>query len=76
VGLPHKRCMGTDSLTTNTAYLPAALRPEDAAATLSVSTRTLREWRRTGYGPAWLQRGRVILYPRTGLTAWLEEVAA
>jgi hypothetical protein len=80
-GLPHKRCMGTNSTTVSTAYpsvpaAPVALRPEDAAVLISVSPRTLREWRRTGYGPRWLQRGRVVLYPVAGLTAWLEEEAA
>ena len=50
---------------------PAALRPDAAAAFLSLSTQRLAKWRLTGGGPKYCKVGRSILYRREDLEARL-----
>ena len=47
--------------------------PEEVAAILQVSLRTLAEWRRDGYGPPWskLRSRKIIRYNREKFDAWL-----
>ena len=53
---------GTDTLFT----------PEEAAAFLTLSVRTLEAWRRTGDGPTWVRIGlRRTAYPRSECEAWM-----
>lgn len=47
------------------------LTPKDVADILHVDTKTLANWRYLRRGPAYFKDGRVIRYPRAGLTAWL-----
>lgn len=49
------------------------LKPEEAAAFLRCSTRTLARWRAEGVGPPYHQRGARILYGVASLLSWLEE---
>ena len=53
-----------------------ALRPEEFAETLGVSTKTLLRWRTDGTGPKWIKRGKVILYPLGDILDWLKESGA
>jgi hypothetical protein len=48
-----------------------AMRPEAAAAFLSLSTQRLAKWRLSGGGPKYCKVGRSILYRRDDLEAWL-----
>ena len=50
---------------------PAAMRPDAAAAFLSLSTQRLANMRQLGGGPAFVKIGRSILYRRADLEAWL-----
>ena len=50
---------------------PAAMRPDAAAAFLSLSTQRLAKMRLTGGGPPYAKIGRSILYRRTDLESWL-----
>ena len=43
---------------------------DDVAAFLDVSTRTLYEWRRTGYGPRSRRVGRCLRYDPDEVRAW------
>lgn len=47
------------------------LTPDEAAAELEVSTRTLDRWRRLGEGPPLTKIGRRIYYRRPTLLVWL-----
>jgi excisionase family DNA binding protein len=48
------------------------LRPDEAAALLDYSCRTLATWRRRGHGPAFVRtEGRRIFYRRADVDAWL-----
>jgi len=52
---------------------PDAAYNENAAATfLSVTVRTLQEWRRLGIGPAYVKVARTVRYQRRALTAFME----
>jgi predicted site-specific integrase-resolvase len=43
----------------------------EQAERLGVTTRTLRRWRRAGYGPAVVRVGRFIYYSPEAERAWL-----
>jgi predicted site-specific integrase-resolvase len=46
--------------------------PEEVAAILQVSLRTLAEWRRDGIGPPWVAYSRkIVRYNREKFDAWL-----
>lgn len=57
---------------------PAALSPgtllesEDVAVILRTSELTLKNWRRDGVGPRWIESGKQRLYRAGDLAAWLE----
>lgn len=59
--------MTLDNSTLAAEWLP----PEDAAALLGVSLKTLQKWRCSGGGPAFAKFGRVIRYPRSELSDWM-----
>ncbi len=46
-------------------------RPKSAAAYTGMSERTLERMRQAGGGPEFAKQGRIILYPESGLDAWL-----
>jgi hypothetical protein len=50
---------------------PAAMRPDAAAAFLSLSTQRLAKLRLAGGGPPYVKIGRSVLYRREDLEAWL-----
>ncbi len=58
-----------------TADNSAALRPDVAAAYLSLSTQRLAKMRLTGEGPVYRKVGRSVLYLRSDLDAWLESLS-
>lgn len=45
--------------------------PEETAALLGVTTRTLAAWRKADTGPAFAKVGNAIRYPEEGLIDWL-----
>lgn len=52
--------------------MPELLKPESAARLLDVKTSTLKRWRRTNRGPAYIREGRIIRYSEDGLREWQE----
>lgn len=50
----------------------ALLKPEDAAAALSVTAATLANWRLRRSGPAFVRINRTVRYRREDLDAWIE----
>lgn len=58
-----------------TPNTPAAMRPDIAAAYLSLSTQRLAKWRLFGGGPTFIKAGRSILYRRDDLDAWLASLS-
>lgn len=50
------------------------LTPEQTAALLQVSPRTVEEWRRTRTGPPWRRMGRHVRYLRREVLAWFEDL--
>jgi len=60
--------------THNPAPSPAQvlLTEKDAAARLSLSTRTLQLWRRTGEGPSFIKMGAAVRYRPADVDAFLE----
>lgn len=50
------------------------LTPEQVAALLQVSPRTVEEWRRTRSGPPWRRMGRHVGYLRREVLAWFEDL--
>ncbi|TSD62415.1 helix-turn-helix domain-containing protein [Aeromicrobium piscarium] len=50
------------------------LTPEQVAALLQVSPRTIEEWRRTRIGPPWRRMGRHVRYLRREVLVWFEEL--
>jgi hypothetical protein len=46
-------------------------RPEELAADLGVSVRTLTDWRGKGEGPPHVKIGRQVFYPRIGFKDWV-----
>lgn len=69
--------MSTADLTKpNTPALqPLAVGDAEAARLLSVSTRTLFNWRTDGSGPRWVKVGGRVLYAVDELRRWLAEAA-
>ena len=68
------RIVGTAIMATDDTRPPLALRPREAARTLSVSPRTLWEWTRVGIIPCvrvGTGKRRTVLYPVADLQAWL-----
>lgn len=51
--------------------IPGLFAEKEEAERLSVTTRTLRRWRRIGYGPAVTKIGRFYFYTATAHEAWL-----
>lgn len=54
---------------------PAVLDSEQAAAYLSTSPATIREWRadrRNGFGPKFIRKGGFVRYRIVDLDAWLQ----
>lgn len=50
------------------------LTPEQTAALLQVSPRTVEEWRRTRTGPPWRRMGRHVRYLRREVLVWFEDL--
>ena len=49
------------------------LKPSEVADRLGISTHTLLEWRRNGFGPPWgRMRSNAIMYAESDLDAWWE----
>ncbi len=68
------RPVGTATMTPDSIQSHLALRPREAARTLSVSPRTLWEWTRVGIIPCvrvGTGKRRTVLYPVADLQAWL-----
>lgn len=49
------------------------LKPDEAAAFLRCSKRTLARWRAEGIGPQFYRRGAHIVYSAAALLSWLDE---
>jgi len=47
------------------------MREDPAAALLLLSVRTLQRWRVEGRGPRFLKLGKIVVYRRDDLEAWL-----
>lgn len=58
-----------------TLNAPAAMRPDDAAAYISLSVQRLAKLRLEGEGPVFLKVGRSVLYRRDDLDTWLRSRA-
>lgn len=56
------------------------LTPTEVAQLLKVSEKTLRKWRKQGYGPRWFKLGQArtssVRYRREAVNAYLDRVAA
>lgn len=50
------------------------LTPEQTAAMLQVSPRTVEEWRRTRTGPPWRRMRRHVRYLRREVLVWFEDL--
>lgn len=48
------------------------MKAQEAAPYICVKPDTLRVWRRRGRGPAYIKTGRLVLYRRSDLDAWLD----
>lgn len=48
---------------------------EEAARILGVSSRTLRNWRRDGYGPRVIAYGRRVLYSESAIDEWIDQMS-
>ena len=48
------------------------LSPDDLAADLKVSPRTLAKWRCNGRGPQYIRLGHAVRYRQQDVYAWLE----
>lgn len=55
-----------------TDKLPAYLRPAEAADIARTTIATLASWRCRNQGPAFVKRGKSVLYKTADLLAWLE----
>ena len=52
------------------------LTTDEVAAICRTTASTIRYWRYRGLGPPGFRAGRRVLYPRSGVVAWLEAQAA
>ncbi len=50
------------------------LETDDLAVLLRTSPVTLKNWRRDGIGPRWVEAGKQRLYRASDLVAWLDEM--
>src|SRR5450759_36672 len=48
------------------------LKPDEAAAVLGMSPKTLANWRVSGYGPPWARFGGSVRYDSVRLYQWME----
>lgn len=55
---------------------PALLTTDELAARLQVPTKTIRSWRRRGYGPRGIRVGRHVRYTPGAVSDWLATQAA
>jgi hypothetical protein len=55
----------------NVHILADFLDEDELSHQLNIGARTLREWRRTGRGPPFVQVGRRIVYRLESIRAWL-----
>lgn len=62
-------------MTPNNPGNPAAMRPDTAAAYLSLSTQRLAKMRLYGGGPQFIKAGRSVLYRCDDLDAWLASLS-
>ncbi|MBI4910801.1 MAG: hypothetical protein HY820_44720 [Acidobacteria bacterium] len=46
-------------------------RPSEISRALGISGDVLYRWRVSGRGPEWIKLGKVIVYPRASLQAWM-----
>lgn len=60
--------------TTDDSPLGAYLTVAEAAAALRRTPRSLSAWRLARQGPPFVKIGPTILYPKSGLTDWLESI--
>lgn len=60
--------------TSGTSVVPRlALSTAEAAASIGVSAKTLRNWRSAGRGPVYVKLGNRVSYRTTDLDAWLAD---
>ena len=55
--------------------LDQLISPYRLAHVLGVEVDTLAQWRRRGFGPAWIRVGRLVRYPEGSVSAWICERA-
>ena len=48
------------------------LKPDEAAAVLTVAPKTLANWRRAGFGPLWIRARGGIRYLEAEIIAWMQ----
>lgn len=48
------------------------MKPAEVAQMLGISTRTLNRWHALRFGPPRCKIGRVVLYRKSAILAWLE----
>jgi excisionase family DNA binding protein len=58
--------------TENCSDEPRLITEGEAADLLTLSVKTLRNWRLSGYGPPHLKVGRLVRYRLSDLKAWLK----
>ena len=62
--------------TENCSDEPRLIIEGEAADLLTLSVKTLRNWRLSGYGPPHLKVGRLVRYRLSDVRAWLENARA
>src|SRR5580700_2018581 len=48
------------------------LKPDEAAALMGLSPKTLANWRTGDYGPPWTHAGKVVRYLESDIISWME----
>jgi predicted DNA-binding transcriptional regulator AlpA len=68
--------MSTDSREEHTAMEadPHFFTLEEFATVCRTNVATVRYWRRVGVGPRGVRVGRRVLYPRSAVLAWFEDL--
>jgi hypothetical protein len=64
--------MSSMSSMEGTRIVPGLFTEREEAKQLGVSIRSLRRWRRTGYGPRYVQIGRFVYYAPTAHADFLD----
>ena len=64
--------METYGNTENASDHARLITEHEAAEPLTLSIKTLRNWRLSGYGPPHLKIGRLVRYRQSDLIAWLK----